>query len=141
VRSGQGTSEESHERGGSAAGDGQFPRRRRGGDDRAEQARGAQRLEQQLGEDLLAALRHAGAEEGVRAIVITGAGRAFSSGADLKDVSGGDTTPEGRPDVHKTLTERYHPIMHAIRAVPKPVIAAVTARPSASAARWPCAAI
>jgi len=40
-------------------------------------------------------------------------------------VSGGDTTPEGRPDVHKTLTERYHPIMHAIRAVPKPVIAAV----------------
>jgi 2-(1,2-epoxy-1,2-dihydrophenyl)acetyl-CoA isomerase len=79
----------------------------------------------QLGEDLLAALGHAGAEEGVRAIVITGAGRAFSSGADLKDVSGGDTTAEGRPDVHKTLTDRYHPIMHAIRTVPKPVIAAV----------------
>jgi 2-(1,2-epoxy-1,2-dihydrophenyl)acetyl-CoA isomerase len=78
----------------------------------------------QLGADLLAALRHAGAEESVRALVITGAGRAFSSGADLKDFSG-ETTPEGRPDVYKTLTERYHPIMHAIRMIPKPVIAAV----------------
>ncbi len=79
----------------------------------------------QFGKDLLAALRHAGAEESVRALVITGAGRAFSSGADLKDFSGGETTPEGRPDVYKTLTERYHPIMHAIRMIPKPVIAAV----------------
>jgi 2-(1,2-epoxy-1,2-dihydrophenyl)acetyl-CoA isomerase len=79
----------------------------------------------QLGADLLAALRHAAAEEAVRAILITGAGRAFSSGADLKDISGGDVTPDGRPDVYKTLTERYHPIMHAIREVPKPVIAAV----------------
>ncbi len=79
----------------------------------------------QLGTDMLAALRHAGAEESIRALVITGSGRAFSSGADLKDVSGGSTTPDGRPDVYKTLTERYHPIMHAIRMIPKPVIAAV----------------
>ena len=35
----------------------------------------------QLGEDLLAALTHAGEEETVRAVRITGAGRAFSSGA------------------------------------------------------------
>jgi 2-(1,2-epoxy-1,2-dihydrophenyl)acetyl-CoA isomerase len=79
----------------------------------------------QLGADLLAALRQTGADEAVRALVLTGAGRAFSSGADLKDFSGGETTPEGRPDVYKTLTERYHPIMHAIRVIPKPVIAAV----------------
>jgi len=79
----------------------------------------------QLGADLLAALRHAAEDEAVRAVVVTGAGRAFSSGADLKDISGGDATSEGRPDVYKTLTERYHPIMHAIREIPKPVIAAV----------------
>ncbi len=78
-----------------------------------------------LGADLLAALRATAADEAVRALVITGAGRAFSSGADLRDVSGGDTTAAGRPDVYKTLTERYHPIMRAIRELPKPVIGAV----------------
>lgn len=79
----------------------------------------------QLGIDLLAALRQAEADEATRAVVLTGAGRAFSSGADLKDVSGGETTPEGRPDVQRTLTERYHPIMRLIRDIPKPVIASV----------------
>jgi 2-(1,2-epoxy-1,2-dihydrophenyl)acetyl-CoA isomerase len=79
----------------------------------------------QFGDDLLAALRGAAEDDSVRAVLITGAGRGFSSGADLKDISGGDVTPEGRPDVYKTLTERYHPIMRAIREMPKPVIAAV----------------
>ncbi len=78
-----------------------------------------------LGADLLAALRDARANDAVRAVLITGAGRAFSSGADLKDISGGETAADGRPDVYRTLTERYHPIMHAIREMPKPVIAAV----------------
>jgi 2-(1,2-epoxy-1,2-dihydrophenyl)acetyl-CoA isomerase len=79
----------------------------------------------QLGEDLLAALTRASAEEAVRAVRITGAGRAFSSGADLRDISGDDLTPEGRPNVYGVLTERYHPIMHAIREMEKPVVAAV----------------
>jgi 2-(1,2-epoxy-1,2-dihydrophenyl)acetyl-CoA isomerase len=79
----------------------------------------------QFGADLLAALTQLGEDDSVRALVITGAGRAFSSGADLKDMSGGHTTPEGLPDVYRTLTERYHPIMHAIREIPKPVIASV----------------
>jgi 2-(1,2-epoxy-1,2-dihydrophenyl)acetyl-CoA isomerase len=79
----------------------------------------------QFGEDLLAALQRVRRDEAVRAVLIEGAGRAFSSGADLKDFSGGDTTPDGRPDVYKTLTKRYHPIMHAIREMPKPVVACV----------------
>ncbi len=79
----------------------------------------------QFGHDLLAALRQVAEDEAVRAVLITGAGRAFSSGADLKDVSGGQLTPSGRPDVYTTLTERYHPIMHAIREMPKPVVGAV----------------
>jgi 2-(1,2-epoxy-1,2-dihydrophenyl)acetyl-CoA isomerase len=79
----------------------------------------------QFGNDLLAAMRHAAAEDAIRAVVITGAGRGFSSGADLRDVSGGQTTAEGHPDVYRTLTERYHPIMELIREIPKPVIGAV----------------
>jgi 2-(1,2-epoxy-1,2-dihydrophenyl)acetyl-CoA isomerase len=79
----------------------------------------------QLGEDLLAALASVGQDEAVRAVRITGAGRAFSSGADLRDISGDDLTPEGRPNLYGALTERYHPIMHAIREMGKPVVAAV----------------
>lgn len=79
----------------------------------------------QLAEDLGAALSYTAESDRVRAVCIAGAGRAFSSGADLKDMGSEDLTPEGRPDVYKALTERYHPIMHAIRDMPKPVIAAV----------------
>jgi 2-(1,2-epoxy-1,2-dihydrophenyl)acetyl-CoA isomerase len=77
----------------------------------------------QLGADLLAAVREAAADDGVRAVVITGAGRAFSSGADLR--AGFDPTPEGHPDVETVLHEVYHPIIAGLRELPKPVVAAV----------------
>src|SRR3954449_446729 len=79
----------------------------------------------QFGEDLLSAVQSAATDPNVRAVVIRGAGRGFSSGADLRDFSGNDVTPEGHPNVRKTLTERYHPIITGIRAMPKPVLAAV----------------
>jgi 2-(1,2-epoxy-1,2-dihydrophenyl)acetyl-CoA isomerase len=77
----------------------------------------------QFGDDLLAAVRQVAEDDDVRVVVITGAGRAFSSGADLKQ--GFEPTPAGHPDVHTRLTQTYHPIMETIRRMPKPVIAAV----------------
>jgi 2-(1,2-epoxy-1,2-dihydrophenyl)acetyl-CoA isomerase len=77
----------------------------------------------QLGADLLAAVREAAADDGVRAVVITGAGRAFSSGADLR--AGFDPTPEGHPDVQTVLHDVYHPIITGLRELPKPVLARV----------------
>jgi 2-(1,2-epoxy-1,2-dihydrophenyl)acetyl-CoA isomerase len=79
----------------------------------------------QFGSDLLGIVRELAEDDSVRAVVITGAGRGFSSGADLKDAGTGDTRPDGRPDVYTTLTERYHPIMETIREMPKPVVASV----------------
>ena len=78
---------------------------------------------QALGEELLAAVREAAADQAVRAVLVTGAGRAFSSGADLR--AGFEATPEGHPDVRTALNERYHPIITGIRTMPKPVVAAV----------------
>jgi 2-(1,2-epoxy-1,2-dihydrophenyl)acetyl-CoA isomerase len=77
----------------------------------------------QLGAELKRVVEDAATDQEVRAVTITGAGRGFSSGADLK--AGFDATPEGHPDVLTPLTERYHPIIAGIRRMPKPVLAAV----------------
>jgi len=75
-----------------------------------------------LGQDLRSALDHAAESAEVRAIVLTGAGRAFSSGADLK---GGVVGEDGTPDVLTPLREIYNPLILQVRTIPKPVVAAV----------------
>src|SRR3954471_16082837 len=79
----------------------------------------------QFGDDLYEAVQRTADDDSVRAVVIRGAGRGFSSGADLRDATGGDLTPDGHPDVRTRLTEVYHPIITGIRRMPKPVLAAV----------------
>jgi len=70
--------------------------------------------------DLLDAIRAVTDDPEVRAVTVTGAGRAFSSGADLKEAADSATM-----DVYQRLTERYHPIITGLRRMPKPVVAAV----------------
>jgi 2-(1,2-epoxy-1,2-dihydrophenyl)acetyl-CoA isomerase len=78
----------------------------------------------QFSADLLAAIQAVTEDPEVRAVLVTGAGRGFSSGADLK-ASLADTGESGVPDVYRRLTERYHPIIVGVREMPKPVVAAV----------------
>src|SRR5436190_16134271 len=60
--------------------------------------------------------------DGTRCVVITGAGGAFSSGADVKKAVAEQYTPE---QSYHLLTDHYAPALKAIRAFPYPVIAAV----------------
>ena len=57
----------------------------------------------------------------VRSIVITGNGKAFCAGQDLKEV----TSSELNPGFKKILEEHYNPIITRIRSINKPIIAAV----------------
>jgi 2-(1,2-epoxy-1,2-dihydrophenyl)acetyl-CoA isomerase len=76
-----------------------------------------------FGRELKQALEVDAADPSVRALLITGAGRGFSSGADLK--AGFDPAEDGKPDVAKELNDTYHPIMEALRQLEKPIVAAV----------------
>jgi 2-(1,2-epoxy-1,2-dihydrophenyl)acetyl-CoA isomerase len=77
----------------------------------------------QLGREMIAVLDEVAADPQVRAIVLTGAGRAFSSGADLR--ADGELERDGSPDVLTPLRELYNPLILRVRTIPKPVIAAV----------------
>lgn len=77
---------------------------------------------EQLTADLQVALADATTNDAVRCVVITGAGKAFCSGQDLKDAPApGDT----KRDLRDSLNRRYNPIIRAMRAMPKPIIAGI----------------
>ena len=76
-----------------------------------------------MGRELLQAVRQVGADDDVRSVLITGAGRAFCAGADVKVPR--EITPDGAPDLGTRLEEIYNPIVLELRRMPKPVVAGV----------------
>ena len=71
-----------------------------------------------LRRDLLAACQRAAEDDAVRAVIITGEGRSFSAGADLKDI---DT----QASIDDMLQVQYRPVFECVASMEKPVIAAV----------------
>jgi len=59
-------------------------------------------------------------DDSIRAIYLSGAGKAFSAGQDL-----GEVVAEDGPALTTILTEHYNPIITRLRAIEKPVVAAV----------------
>jgi 2-(1,2-epoxy-1,2-dihydrophenyl)acetyl-CoA isomerase len=77
-----------------------------------------------LGRRALEAVADAAADDEVRCIVLTGAGRAFSAGEDLGALASGYESAQV-PELGQTLRVRYNPLIRAIRSAPKPVVAAI----------------
>lgn len=69
---------------------------------------------------LLAAFRQVARDTTVRAVILTGAGRAFCAGQDLRERLQPDAAPLG-----VEVRERYNPIIRAMRALPKPIVGAI----------------
>lgn len=80
-------------------------------------------LSTQMKESLLATLTEVGDDTGVRAVVLTGAGRAFCVGQDLREHAA--LLASGDPRPLQTVREHYNPLARALAQMPKPVVAAV----------------
>jgi 2-(1,2-epoxy-1,2-dihydrophenyl)acetyl-CoA isomerase len=78
---------------------------------------------------LLAALTRAAQDDGVRAVVLTGTGRAFSAGQDLREhvaeLAAATADPDGSFELGGTVREHYNPIALLLATMAKPVIASV----------------
>src|SRR5258705_8661977 len=61
----------------------------------------------------------------VRAVLLTGIGRGFCAGADLAGSGPGDPDADGRPDLGAAMDRIFNPMIRAMRALPKPIVAAV----------------
>ena len=76
-----------------------------------------------MADELVAALREAAADAGVRSVLLTGTGRAFCAGQDLAAVLPAEGQPA--PDLGDVVRDQYNPIIRAIRTLEKPVVCAV----------------
>jgi 2-(1,2-epoxy-1,2-dihydrophenyl)acetyl-CoA isomerase len=74
----------------------------------------------QMNQEVLDALKDGERDKAIRCLMITGAGRAFCAGQDLKD-----RTPEQKGSLGASLREKYNPMVRQIRQMEKIVIAAV----------------
>jgi 2-(1,2-epoxy-1,2-dihydrophenyl)acetyl-CoA isomerase len=70
--------------------------------------------------ELLEAFRRLERDDGVRAVILTGSGRAFCAGQDLRERLEPDAAPLG-----VEVRERYNPIILAMRSLPKPIVGAI----------------
>ena len=70
--------------------------------------------------ELLGALQRVERDPGVRAVILTGAGRAFCAGQDLRERLEPGAAPLG-----VEVRERYNPIVRLMRALPKPIVGAI----------------
>jgi 2-(1,2-epoxy-1,2-dihydrophenyl)acetyl-CoA isomerase len=73
---------------------------------------------EELSAEIIDALKKTAKDESIRAVVITGAGKAFCSGQDLQDVKNAN----GNRSLSDSVLRRYNPMILGIREMPKPVI-------------------
>ena len=76
---------------------------------------------EQMTTDLQEAFKEAAKNDAVRVVVLTGAGKAFCSGQDLKDAPTGG----GKRSLRDSLERRYNPLIRAMRKLPKPIIGSI----------------
>jgi 2-(1,2-epoxy-1,2-dihydrophenyl)acetyl-CoA isomerase len=76
--------------------------------------------------ELQKALKDAEKDKAVRCVILTGAGRGFSAGQDLRSRSVSAESNNGdRPHLGESIRKRYSPIVSRLRSMEKPIIAMV----------------